>query len=102
MAAISGTAGRGDRDVAFFRRRAHLLVLRIVEPSIHFYLAGMFCLPLEGEQMHGRSISSSRHILCVRLLRRTARKDCEGRYGLATRKSVFLQRILRRRIRAPI
>jgi hypothetical protein len=84
---------------SIYRRTAHFLVLRIAELSILFHLAGNACLPLEGEQRHGRSISSSRHRLCVRLLRRTARKDCESRYGLAPRGPILLQRVLRRRVR---
>jgi len=47
--------------------------------------------------MHGRSINSSRHFLCVRLLRRTARDGCARYEGLASRRSLRLQRVLRRR-----
>jgi hypothetical protein len=47
--------------------------------------------------MHGRSITSSRHFLCVRLLRRTARDGCTRYEGLASRRSLRLQRVLRGR-----
>ena len=47
--------------------------------------------------MHGRSITSSRHFLCVRLLRRTARNGCTKYEGLASRRSLRLQRVLRGR-----
>jgi hypothetical protein len=47
--------------------------------------------------MHGRSISSSRKIWCVRLLQRTARDGCARYEGLASRRPVRLQRVLRRR-----
>jgi hypothetical protein len=47
--------------------------------------------------MHGRSITSSRHFLCVRLLRRTARDGCTRHEGLANRQSLRLQRVLRGR-----
>jgi hypothetical protein len=100
---VSGNQQSGPSAETFvkkhYRHTAHFLGLRIAELRVHFYFAGNV-LSSFGGRTHGRSISSSRHILCVRLLRRTARKDCESRYGLAPRKSVFLQRILRRRIRA--
>ena len=47
--------------------------------------------------MHGRSITSSRHFLCVRLLRRTARDGGTRYEGLASRRSLRLQRVLRGR-----
>ena len=47
--------------------------------------------------MHGRSITSSRHFLCVRLLRRTSRDGCTRYEGLASRRSLRLQRVLRGR-----
>ena len=45
--------------------------------------------------MHARSISSSRHIYCVRLLRKTARYSRVKHGWLAHKRPIGLQRILR-------
>jgi hypothetical protein len=47
--------------------------------------------------MRGRSISSSHQIWCVRLLRRTAGDGCASYEGLASRRPIRLQRVLRGR-----
>jgi hypothetical protein len=78
-----------------FERCAYSLDLRIVATNGDLFGAGNARFPLGGGTMHARSISSSRHIYCVRLLRKTARNSGIRQGWLAHKRPIGLQRILR-------